>query len=95
MACPAQFVNTNVDGREIIDFRNIISHCYFDISRQEIYEIICDDFPVFVDEFLIFAKKIQQKDLLYALNNAKEDVQKLGYLETLKYLEDLEKIILD
>lgn len=84
----------NKDWREIIDFRNVISHGYFDISRQEIYEIICEDFPVFAKEFLIFAKKIEKKDLLEALSNAKEDVQKLGYLETLKYLENLEKIFL-
>jgi len=51
----------NKDWREIIDFRNVISHGYFDISRQEIYEIICDDFPLFVDEFLIFKKKYQKK----------------------------------
>jgi len=81
--------------REIIDFRNVISHAYFDINLQEIYDIICDDFPIFAHEFLEFAKKIKNENLIKILGNAKKDAQKLNYLETLEYLNHLENLLLN
>jgi len=86
---------TNVDGREIIDFRNVITHHYFGINCREIYEIIGENFPLFCKEFLSFTQKIKNANLTVALQDAKIDAKKFNRLETLEFLESLEKNLLN
>ena len=86
---------TNVDGREIINFRNVITHYYFGVNLEEIYKIICKNFPIFCTEFTTFAKKIKNQNLIDALKDAKTEAQRINHRETLKYLELLEKLLSD
>lgn len=72
-----QFINK--DWRKIINFRNVITHYYFGLNLEEIYKILCKNFPIFCEEFLSFTKKVKNKNLFDALHDAQQEAQIINH----------------
>lgn len=78
----------NEKYRKIVDFRNIIVHGYFGIDKDEVWEVIKNKLPIFIDELIgyIKEKNINMNEALYF---AKEENSKNP--NTIKYLDVLSK----
>ena len=45
-----KIVHTKVPWRRIIDFRNVIAHDYFGLDAEEVWQIIHNNLPVFIQD---------------------------------------------
>ena len=82
----------NPKWRRVVDFRNIISHEYFGLNYEDIFEIIEKDLPVFAREILGIAAKLKDSEnFKLALSGAQNDLKKIGRKESLRYLEGLQR----
>jgi len=82
---------TNPGWRQIVDFRNIISHEYFGLNYEDIFEIIEKHLPIFTQEILDVAAKLKDsEDFKLALSGAQNDLKKIGRKESLRYLASLQ-----
>ncbi len=79
------------EWRDIVDFRNVIVHEYFGMNYEEIFDIVTAELPMFDQEFSAFIDQIKDSESFrLALAEAKNDVQKIGRLQSLDYLKKLE-----
>lgn len=84
----------NPTWRKVVDFRNVISHEYFGLNYEDIFEIIKTDLPVFVEEIFDLAIKFKNSDdFKLALAGAQRDLQKIGRKQSVEYLEQLELML--
>lgn len=82
----------NPKWRRVVDFRNIISHEYFGLNYEDIFEIIEKDLPIFTQEILDIATKIKDSEnFKLALSGAQNDLKKIGRKASLQYLESLQR----
>ena len=81
----------NTQWRKVVDFRNVISHEYFGLNYEDIFEIIATDLPIFNQEILHVAHTIKDSEnFRLALSGAQNDLKKIGRKQSLQYLNILE-----
>jgi len=79
--------------REIVNFRNVV-HEYFGLSYDEVFKIIKKEIPLFEKEFLSFSKNLaEEKPIFVAIADTKTELKALHRLESLKYLNKIEKFL--
>lgn len=75
------------DLQVVVDFRNLLTHNYFGIDSDEVWNVVKDDLPSFKDEIVDQIQKIEK-------NLKKELVD--AYIESNRYLSflvnELEKV---
>lgn len=82
----------NPKWRKVVDFRNVISHEYFGLNFEDIFDIIKNHLPQFIQEILNVATTIKDsEDFKLALLGAQEDLKKIGRRKSVEFLIDLQQ----
>lgn len=82
---------TQPTWRQVVDFRNVISHEYFGLNFEEIYDIIINELPAFEQEiFEVVVKVKNSENFKLALLETQKDFRKIGRHESVCYLEGIE-----
>ena len=76
--------------QDIVDFRNLITHAYFGINAQMVWDILKEDLQHFIEELFIFIKN-NNINLFPAIECAKQEQLTLRNKKTVSYLDDLQK----
>ncbi|QOG12501.1 DUF86 domain-containing protein [Arcobacter sp. FWKO B] len=82
-------INTNTissEYRRIVDFRNQISHAYFGIDEDIVWDVIQHKLPAFLDYLIILCKTINIKN---AIQFAKEE--NINNAKLIDFLINLDK----
>ncbi len=86
---------TNIEWRKIVDFRNVVAHCYFGIDFDIVFkDIIKTKIFSLEQDILRFIK--QRKDNVYflqAIMDSKADFEEIHRHESIAYLDKIEKLI--
>ena|SRR3990172_12338374 len=78
--------------REVVDFRNVISHEYFGLNYEEIFDIVTNDLSIFGKEVFDVVKKIKDSEnFKLAISETKNDFVKIGRNQSVRYLKNLEQ----
>ena len=78
------------EWRKIINFRNVISHEYFGINVDDIFEIVKQHVPLLEVEMLAFIHELSDKSLLIeALYDAQSDLATSKRYASIDYLNRL------
>jgi uncharacterized protein with HEPN domain len=79
----------------IVDFRNVITHEYFGIDPEEIFNVIKKDIVLLEKEIEEMVVKIpEKKKLVEAIECAIKDLSMIGHLKSVQYLKNLKKKII-
>ena len=80
--------------RMIVDFRNIVAHGYFGINADQVFDIVKKEVPVLEQELLALIKAYPDYvALLQTIQHAKIDLEQIGRVESLNYLQKIEQEI--
>lgn len=85
------YVESNVEWKKIIGFRNLVVHQYFSVDPDIIFEIVQKEIPSLEKDVLELIKKLSDKTVIYmVISDLKTLFQKIGRHETVAYLIELE-----
>jgi uncharacterized protein with HEPN domain len=73
--------------REVVDFRNFITHNYFGIDEEEVWEIIYSDLTTFKEVIIKIIKDLDPKEKNQLIDDFIEDNKYLDFV--VKFLEKL------
>lgn len=80
----------NPEWRYVVDFRNVVTHEYFGLNVEQIFDIVKNDIISLEKELLLLLKKIPQKEaILAAIRHAIIDLQKAHRIESIEYLKTI------
>jgi len=84
----------NPKWRKVVDFRNVISHEYFGLNYEDIFDIIKNHLSQFIQEILNVAAVVKDSDdFKLALFGAQEDLKKIGRIKSVIFLEELQNTL--
>lgn len=87
-------VESNIEWRKIIAFRNIVVHRYFGIEPEVVCEVITKEIPILEREIISLLKNTANKrNLSGVMQAAKKTYTKFNREDTVAYLEEIEKLI--
>ncbi|MFC1841648.1 DUF86 domain-containing protein [Candidatus Dependentiae bacterium] len=90
------FLNkTDIEWRKIVNFRNIAIHFYFGIDFDIVFHgIVKKNIPQLEKDLLDFIKQKKDKTyFLYAIEDAKADLEEMHRSESVAYLSKIENKI--
>ena len=80
--------------RDVVNFRNVISHEYFGLNFEEIFDIVTTEVPLFEQELLVLAQQIKHtENFVLALVETKKDLSRINRFEAIKCLQRLEQTL--
>lgn len=80
----------NPEWRFVVDFRNVVTHEYFGLNVEQIFDIVKNDIVSLENELILLLKKIpQKKALLSAIDHAIIDLHKAHRTESIEYLKTI------
>lgn len=84
----------NTSWRDVVDFRNVVAHVYFNINAKTVFSIIKQNIPVLENEIFELLKKYPDKESMKrTFEQSKIDLQSMRRAAGLAYLRYIETLI--
>ena len=80
--------------RNVVDFRNVVTHEYFGINQDQVFDIVKNDVPLLEKELIDMIKKFSDLTIIeHVIDETKLDLIQINRQASIEYLDDLKQML--